>query len=156
MPAFFQVAFALAGLAVAAGPVIIHLLNRRRFRVVEWAAMDFLREALQRSRKILQLRDLILLILRTALVLLFGLALARPYWQHQLGSLGQRGPVHAVMIIDNSQSMGYSRLDGTLLDEAKRKAEEFLGQLTPGSRTSIIPLCGSDAAYSLEPYRSPD
>ncbi len=156
MPAFFQVAFALAGLAVATGPVIIHLLNRRRFRVVEWAAMDFLREALQRNRKMLQLRDLILLAVRTAVILLFGLALARPYWQHQAGSLGKRGPVHAVMILDNSQSMGFSRLDGTLLDEAKRKAEEFIGQLPTGSRMSIVPLCGSDAAFSLEPYRSPE
>lgn len=156
MPAFFQVAFALAGLAVATGPVIIHLLNRRRFRVVEWAAMDFLREALQRNRKMLQLRDLILLALRTAVILLFALALARPYWQHQAGSLGKRGAVHAVMILDNSQSMGFSRLDGTLLDEAKRKAEEFIGQLPTGSRISIVPLCGSDAAFSLEPYRSPE
>lgn len=156
MPAFFQVAFALAGLAAATGPVIIHLLNRRRFRVVEWAAMDFLREALQRNRKMLQLRDLILLALRTAVVLLFGLALARPYWQHQAGTLGGRGPVHAVMILDNSQSMGFTRLDGTLLDEAKRKAEEFIGQLPTGSRISIVPLCGSDAAFSLEPYRSPE
>lgn len=156
MPAFFQVAFAVAGLVAAAGPVIIHLLNRRRFRVVEWAAMDFLREALQRNRKMLQLRDLILLALRTAVILLFGLALARPYWQHQAAALGERGPVHAVLLLDNSQSMGYSRLDGTLLDEAKRKAEEFIAQLPPGSRTSIIPLCGSDSAYSLEPYRSPD
>ena len=156
MPAFFQVAFALAGLAAATGPVIIHLLNRRRFRVVDWAAMDFLREALQRNRKMLQLRDLILLALRTAVVLLFGLALARPYWQHQAGLLGGRGAVHAVMILDNSQSMGFARLDGTLLDEAKRKAEEFIGQLPTGSRISIVPLCGSDAAFSLEPYRSPE
>ncbi|MDB5338508.1 MAG: hypothetical protein JWN70_4127 [Planctomycetaceae bacterium] len=156
MPAFFQVAFALAGLAAATGPVIIHLLNRRRFRVVEWAAMDFLREALQRNRKMLQLRDLILLALRTAVVLLFGLALARPYWQHQAGMLGGRGAVHAVLILDNSQSMGFAKLDGTLLDEAKRKAEEFIGQLPTGSRISIVPLCGSDAAFSLEPYRSPE
>ncbi len=118
--------------------------------------MDFLREALQRNRKILQLRDLILLAIRTAVVLLFGLALARPYWQHQAGSLGGRGPVHAVMILDNSQSMGFSKLSGTLLDEAKRKAAEFITQLPTGSRISIIPLCGSDAAFSLEPYRSPE
>lgn len=156
MPAFFQVAFALAGLAAATGPVIIHLLNRRRFRVVDWAAMDFLREALQRNRKMLQLRDLILLALRTAVILLFGLALARPYWQHQAGLLSGRGAVHAVMILDNSQSMGFARLNGTLLDEAKRKAEEFIGQLPTGSRISIVPLCGSDAAFSLEPYRSPE
>ena len=62
--------FAVAGAVCAAGPVIIHLLNRRRYRVVHWAAMDFLRSALKRNRKILQIRDLILLALRTLAVLL--------------------------------------------------------------------------------------
>ena len=58
--------FALAGAICAAGPIIIHLLNRRRFRVIQWAAMDFLREAMQRNRRIMQIRDIILLVLRTA------------------------------------------------------------------------------------------
>ena len=49
-------AFALAGVIAAAGPVIIHLLNRRRFRTVEWGAMAFLRKALQRSRRAVRLR----------------------------------------------------------------------------------------------------
>ena len=44
----------LAALVAAAGPVLIHLLNRRRFRVVQWAAMDFLRQAVRRSRRILR------------------------------------------------------------------------------------------------------
>jgi hypothetical protein len=156
MFSFFQSAFAWAGLAAASGPVIIHLLNRRRFRVVEWAAMDFLREAIQRNRKILQLRDLILLALRTLCVLLFGLALARPFWQHQSGEIEGRGAVHAVVVLDNSRSMGFTRLDGTLLDEAKQKTEEFLGQLPPGSRISVVPLCGPRSEFTLEPFRSLD
>ncbi|MDB5384854.1 MAG: hypothetical protein JWM11_500 [Planctomycetaceae bacterium] len=156
MFSFFQSAFAWAGLAAASGPVIIHLLNRRRFRVVEWAAMDFLRQALQRNRKMLQLRDIILLALRTLCVLLFGLALARPFWQHQSGVLEGRGAVHAVVILDNSRSMGFARLDGTLLDEAKQKTEEFLGQLPTGSRVSVVPLCGPRSEFTLEPFRSLD
>lgn len=75
---FTHAAFAIAGLVAAAGPVIIHLLNRRRFRTVEWGAMAFLRKAMHRSRKAVRLRDLLLLALRTIAVLLFGLALARP------------------------------------------------------------------------------
>jgi hypothetical protein len=71
--------FAIAGAAAASGPIVIHLLNRRRFRIVHWAAMDFLREAIRRNRRILELRDMLLLVLRTLAVLLFGLALARPF-----------------------------------------------------------------------------
>src|SRR4249919_2052629 len=93
---FTSLAFLAAGAACAAGPVIIHLLNRRRYRVVQWAAMDFLREALKKNRKILQLRDLVLLVLRTLAVLLFGAALARPYLASRKQQFDERQPLHAV------------------------------------------------------------
>src|SRR5665213_2736341 len=79
MPSFVAGSFALAGLIAAAAPLVIHLLNRRRYRVVDWAAMDLLREALARNKRLLHLRDLLLLVLRTLCVLLFALALARPF-----------------------------------------------------------------------------
>src|SRR5687767_11057272 len=88
--------FALAGAICAAGPVIIHLLNRRRFKVVQWAAMDFLREAMQRNRRIMQIRDIILLVLRTAAVLLFGLALGQPFFATREEQFNDRQPLHAV------------------------------------------------------------
>lgn len=146
--------FAVAGLVAAAGPIIIHLLNRRRFRVVNWAAMDFLLEALQRNRKILHLRDLLLLALRTACVALFGLALARPYFSNTDAKIESNQPLHAILIVDNSMSMGYAALGGTLLDEARQKAREFIGELPEGSRISILPLCGSSSGFSRDAYRT--
>lgn len=154
MPSYVAGIFAIAGVAAAAGPVIIHLLNRRRYRVVQWAAMDFLREAVQRNRRILQLRDLVLLALRTLCVLLFGLAMARPYFASGQGAIDSNQPVHAVFIVDNSLSMGYERLDGTLLDEAKAKALEFAERLPQGSRMSVLPLCGSTASFSRDAFRT--
>ena len=41
MLSFDASSFAIAGAIAAAGPVLIHLLNRRRFKTVTWAAMDF-------------------------------------------------------------------------------------------------------------------
>jgi len=76
---FVAGAFAVGGLIAASGPIIIHLLNRRRFKVVNWAAMNFLRQAMQRNRRVLNLRDLIILILRCLTVAVFGVALARPF-----------------------------------------------------------------------------
>ena len=156
MLSFFAGAFAVAGAIAAAGPVIIHLLNRRRYRVVHWAAMDFLREALQRNRRILQLRDLLLLALRTACVLLFGLAMARPYFSQADGAIDPDQPVHAILIVDNSLSMGYAKLDGTLLDEARLRAGEFIDRLPEGSRISVLPLCAAGDEFSLDPYRTKD
>ena len=114
--------------------ILIHLLNRQRYRVVEWAAMDFLREAMRRSRRILRLRDLLLMALRTLCVLLFALAMARPCFIAASADVDPDQPVHAVLVVDNSLSMGYEQLEGTVLDEAKARAKTFLDRLPPGSR----------------------
>ena len=154
MPSFVAGSFALAGLIAAAAPLVIHLLNRRRHRVVDWAAMDLLREALSRNKRLLHLRDLLLLALRTLCVLLFGLALARPLFSRS-GTTGDANqPVHAVLVVDNSLSMGYQRLDGTLLDEARARLNDFLDRLPLGSRISVIPACGSNQAWSHDAYRT--
>lgn len=155
MPTFVAGSFAVAGLIAAAAPLVIHLLNRRRYRVVDWAAMELLREALARNRRILHLRDLLLLILRTSCVLLFALALAQPHLATTSAANDPNQPVHAVIVIDNSLSMGYQRIDGTLFDEAKLRINEFLDRLPPGSRISVIPSCGSSQAWSNDVYRTP-
>ena len=154
MPSFVAASFAVAGAIAAAAPLVIHLLNRRRFRVVSWGAMDLLREALVRNRRILQLRDVLLLLLRTLAVLLFALALARPFFSPTRTADDLNQPVHAVLIVDNSLSMGYQRLSGTLLDEARLRLAEFLERLPPGSRISVLPLCGSPQAVSHDAFRT--
>lgn len=153
-PSFTSWQFAAVGAACALGPLIIHLLNRRRYTIVKWAAMDFLRQALQRNRRIMQIRDIVLLILRTAAVLLFGLALARPYFATRQQDFDDRQPLHAVILVDNSLSMGYESLEGTLLDKAKDRARQLIDKLPAGSRISIIPVCGSATGYSPDPYET--
>jgi hypothetical protein len=148
--------YAAAGAILASGPLIIHLLNRRRYRVLKWAAMDFLRKALEKNRRILQIRDILLLILRTAAVLLFGLAVARPYFARRQEQFDDRQPLHAVIVIDNSLSMAYESLEGTLLDKAKDRARGLIDKLPTGSRISIIPACGSRDGYSPDPYETKD
>lgn len=158
---FFAAGFAVAGAIAALGPILIHLLNQRRYRTVNWAAMDFLREALKRNRRFLQLRDLLLLALRTACVLLFGLALARPYFAGR-DDFQSNAPVHAVLVVDNSLSMGYrppqavtrdTSRPPTLLDEAKARGREFIESLPEGSVYSVLPLC--EAAHA-NVYRTPE
>ena len=68
----------LAGLAAIAVPIIIHLLNRRKFQKVVWAAMRFLRISVEQNQRRMRIEDMILLILRCLLVALLALALARP------------------------------------------------------------------------------
>jgi hypothetical protein len=156
MPSFLPgyAMFAVAGAIAAAGPVIIHLLNRRRFRVVPWAAMDFLREAMNRNRRIMRLRDILLLILRTVAVLLFGLALARPFFARSGSEQVNPGqPLHAILVVDNSLSMSYRPVSDTLLDDAKARGRELIEALPEGSRVTILPLCGG-SGFSRDAYRT--
>jgi hypothetical protein len=146
---------AIAGVAATAAPILIHLFNRARYREIDWGAMEFLLEAANRSRSLLRFRDLWLLVLRVAAVVLFSLAAARPFLRlgAQVGSAG--GPVHALVVIDNSMSMGRTRLGGrTLLDDARQRAKECLDGLPTGSRVTVVPLCGPVGSYSLDPLRT--
>ena len=150
--------FAGAALACACVPLIIHLLNRRRYRTLQWAAMDFLKQALQRNRRIMQIRDLLLLALRTLAVLLFGLALAQPLWKSQSNEdfdPSNRKPLHAVLIVDNSMSMAYEPPgQESVLQRAKERATDFINELPSGSRVTVVPLCAWTGSYSLDPYRT--
>lgn len=144
----------LFALVAAVGPTLIHLLNRRRFRTIEWAAMEFLEAAVRRSKRVVELRDLLLLLLRTLTVVFFVLALAQPFWSAREGKLYGGEPVHAVLVVDNSLSMAYKPLDKSLLDQAKQRAGEFIKELPEGSRISVVPLCGGDATHRQTAYAS--
>src|SRR3954469_15019838 len=106
---FVTPAFALAGVALASIPIIIHILNRRRFKTINWAAMTFLLQAMRKNRRRLRFEQWLLLAVRCCVLALLGLALSRPMGcdQSTLATVaGRRSGLH-VFVIDNSYSMAY-------------------------------------------------
>ncbi|MDA7891983.1 BatA domain-containing protein [Akkermansiaceae bacterium] len=94
----------LWGLFAASIPVIIHLLNRRRFRIVDWAATTFLLKASRESRGKKKLKHILILICRTLAIAALIFAVARPLLGGFLGSgSGSVGTV--VLVLDRSASM---------------------------------------------------
>ena len=71
--------FLLWGLAAAAVPLLLHLLNRRRYREESWAAMRFLLAAIRKNQRRIRLEHWLLLAVRTLLVVCVVLALAQPF-----------------------------------------------------------------------------
>ena len=136
--------FVLAGFACATGPILIHLLNRRRTRTLPWAAMHLLREARAKQQRRLRLRDWLLLLLRTAAILFFGSGLARPFFASDYQGDDTQSPIHAVVIVDNSLSMSYLSVEGSLLDQAKTRCLSFVRQLPVGSVVNLVPACGNE------------
>src|SRR5437763_7310170 len=75
--AFLPLWGALAvGAAAVSVPIIIHLLSRRRYRIVTWAAMRFLLLAQKQTTRRLRLEQLILLLVRIGIVASLVLAMA--------------------------------------------------------------------------------
>ncbi len=94
----------IGGLAIAS-PILIHLLNKRRFKIVDWAAMDFLFEADKKNRRRVQLENFILLMLRCLAMLLIAFLLARPFLPSGMtGALQQSQKFERVILIDDSLS----------------------------------------------------
>jgi len=111
----------LWGGLLVASPIIIHLLSKRRFRILDWAAMDFVLEAERRNRRRIRLEHLILLLLRCLAVLLATLLVAR-LLARPGGLLGAvaNAPVEHVVLLDDSPSLDARAGRGTVFDQAKQ------------------------------------
>jgi len=137
----------LFGMAAVAVPIIIHLLNRRKFRKVNWAAMKFVKLSIDQNQRRMKLEDLILLLLRCALLVLLALALARPVMRQSESSfMGQTG-VTSVLVLDNSFSMGLEDGEATRFQRAKAACTNILDSLPSGS--SVALYLGSDVVRPL-------
>lgn len=125
-----------AGAAAMAVPIIIHLLNRRRYKIVTWAAMDFLLEADKKNRRRVQLENFILLALRCLAMLLLGLLLARPLLPSSLTQLlSQRQQVERVVLLDNSLSQEVLQDGLPALEFAKQQLIDWLTELVNNNAT---------------------
>ncbi len=132
----FLSGFFLWALPLAAVPVMIHLFNRRRRQVVQWGAMQFLSDSRTKKRRIWRVDDLILMLLRAALVLLIVAALARPLLHSSW--LGGGSGREVVLVIDTSLSMSRKLERETVLDKAAEQAGLLLDELGDGDTVRVL------------------
>jgi hypothetical protein len=117
----------LFGLAAAAIPVLIHLLNLRKLRTVEFSSLQFLKELQRSSIRRLKIRQLLLLLLRTALIASLVLAFSRPALRGSLaGVVGGAAGTCVVLVLDDSPSMGARNDHGMLFAQAQDAARDIL------------------------------
>jgi Aerotolerance regulator N-terminal/von Willebrand factor type A domain len=149
-------ALAVAG-GVAAAPIIIHLLNRKRYVVVPWAAMRFLLAAQKRNVRRLHLEQWLLLAVRVAIGLSIVTAMiaimpwAEPIWLKlvpgKITRLEPEGRTHRIIVIDGGFTMD-TRVDGegNRFALAKEQAKAVLGRSAPGDGFSLIFLTSTAQA----------
>ncbi len=113
----------LGGLLISS-PIIIHLINRMRFKRVRWAAMEFLLKSQKRSRRRMIIEQLILLLLRILLILLIGLLLARYY--NTLTGVGA-GTLHVVVLDDSLSMSDRNREDANKVKDERKSMRKHAG-----------------------------
>lgn len=137
----------LGWLAAAAAPILIHLWMRQTHRETAWAAVRFLRAALEKQARRLRLQHWLLLAVRTLLLILVVLAAAKPLLESGLLSGGV--PTHRVLVVDASLSMSSVSSDGeTALERAKRLAIASVDGGRAGDTYSLV-VMGADAGAPL-------
>src|SRR5580765_6126465 len=105
---FLNPAAITLGVALVSSPILIHLINRMRFKRLRWAAMEFLLKSQKRNRRRLIIEQLLLLLLRCLLILMAGLLLSRfigctGVWGGTSG-FEQKPNLH-VILLDDTLSM---------------------------------------------------
>ncbi|MCE9609603.1 MAG: BatA domain-containing protein [Chthoniobacter sp.] len=86
-------------------PLIIHLLNRLRYKTVPWAAMIFLLKANRASTRRAKIRQYLLLAARMLVILFLIWAMARPQIGGWIGAAAGGAPDTVLILLDRSASM---------------------------------------------------
>lgn len=131
----------LMGMTAGAIPIVIHLFNRRRFRVIEWGAMHLLEEILRTQRRRLKIEQFILLFIRIAIPVLLAVCLARPVMTG-LSRLAGKAKTSMVLLIDVSGSMNAADATQSRLSQAHKEASAILETLPSGSEVTIVWMSG--------------
>ena len=146
---FLQPLFLIA-LPLIALPVIIHLINQRRYQTVQWAAMMFLLTANRMSRGYAKLRQWLILLFRVLVILGLLLALSRPLASGRVGMVGGGQPDTTIILLDRSPSMQQrgSSIATSKLTAGRSKLSDTLGQL--GSTRWVLVDSATNVAQEIE------
>ena len=133
--------------ALAAIPVVIHILSRLRLKRADFPSLLLLTTARRERFSWLRLKELLLLIFRTLALLGLLLALARPIVRHRLPGLGRANDL--IVVLDDSYSMS----EPQQWQRALAVARELLNSLGTGRRAAL--LVTSQAGLSAPSLLSP-
>jgi len=131
----------LWGAAAAAIPLVLHLIMRRRARVHDFAAVEFILLSNKKIARKLRLKQWLLLLFRMLLIAALPIAFAKPYLvlgEEPLPATGAGAPVSVVLVVDTSFSMSYQVGELTLLDRALARAEAIISDLSPESDAAVV------------------
>jgi Mg-chelatase subunit ChlD len=162
--AVFSPALAIGAAVAAVGvPLVVHLLFRKRYQIVPWAAVRFLVVAERRHKR--RIDQWVLLALRAAALALFLFAMvAATAWAERLWQAVKPGAAevvanvprtHHVIVLDASLSMTARAEDGrTRFERAVAQAEALIRSGNHGDGYTVYAMTGT--AQTVVPGPSND
>ena len=133
----------LLGLLAALIPIAIHLIRREKPPKVMFSTIRFLKKTSKKLILFQHLSQILLLLLRSAVIVLLVMAFARPLINQSMARLLDADPQSAVILLDLSMSMRY----GDNFGRAKEEAIVLLDQMSQGDEVALVGF--SDSAQIL-------
>ncbi|MHB1688550.1 MAG: BatA domain-containing protein [Ignavibacteriaceae bacterium] len=129
----------LFGLLAASIPVLIHLLNLRKLKRIDFSTLAFLKELQKNKIRKIKLKQWLLLALRVLIILFLVTAFARPTLKGvAIGGTTSAAKTTAVFILDNTPSMSVVDSKGSYLNQAKATIKQILSQLQEGDEAALV------------------
>jgi len=129
----------LFGLIAASIPIIIHLLNLRKLKVIEFSSLQFLKEMQKNKMRKIRIKQILLLILRTLAIIFLVLSFSRPTIRNiNLAGLGSEVKNTIILVIDDTPSMSVEDKQGSYISQAKKLAEKILESSEEGDEIYLI------------------
>ena len=133
----------LIGLAAASIPVLIHLLNLRKLKTIEFSTLIFLKELQKNKIRRVRLKQWLLLALRVLIILMIVTAFARPTLEGvSIGGTTSAAKTTAIFILDDTFSMSVIDQKGSYFNQAKETIKRLLKQLEEGDDVGLILISG--------------
>lgn len=140
----------LAGAGLVVLPIVLHLIMRRKPKLLEFPALRLLQQRHDMNQRRLRLRHLLLLLLRAAAIALLAFALARPSMRFG-GALGsQEAPVAAVLVFDAAPRMDYRHDNQSRLEAARQLGLSLLAQFPAESKIAVLDTRLGSGAFQVD------
>jgi len=134
----------LVGLATVVIPLAIHLLHRGRTRPLPFSNLEFLRRLHHSRMRRVRLRQWLILLLRTLIILLITTAFARPAFQDDASGWGSSSvPAAAAFLFDRSYSTTYHLPTGRLFEQLQAQLLATLDLFENRDEVLLIPFASS-------------
>jgi hypothetical protein len=137
----------LFGIAAVAGPILAHFLAKPRYRRVPFTMLQFLKSSQVESHFRRNLRDLMLLFLRCAIIVLIAFLFARPIMFKKISPKNIANIYY--LGLDDSASMAYSDGGQTYLKQLKDMAVDYIVSAEPDAVFNICILASGNWNYGM-------